>query len=198
MLYIIEVGESSEQMERYVAPVAEADEEYLRRAVQHFVPLTLEQIAQGLSVIFQSGAQYSYVINENELLVCIEWQPGLLIVKVSEEQELQWVALRSPIPNFGGRVSLPEDGDPAEYDDLDNPQYNVVFTPWDAQFDPDEREYYAFSPAGSDVVEHFERLRGRFDSMSQPAPPFDHSAYEPWRRKCIENLNQWTGIGIRL
>ncbi len=55
MLYIIEVGESSEQMERYVAPVAEADEEYLRRAVQHFVPLNLEQITQGLSVIFQSA-----------------------------------------------------------------------------------------------------------------------------------------------
>lgn len=79
-----------------------------------------------------------------------------------------------------------------------NPQYNLVFTPWDEQFDPDEREYYGFSPAGSDVEEQFERLRGRLDSTAQPAPSFDHPDYEPWRRKCIENLNKWTGIGMRL
>lgn len=198
MQYIIEVGESPEEMELYAAPVAESDAEYLRQAGKYFMPLSREQITHGLAVIFQTGTRYSYVIDQDELLVCIEWQPGLLIIKVSEQQEFKWMALRSPIPNFGGRVPLPEDGDPDEYDDLDNPQYNLVFTPWDAQFDPDEREYYGFSPAGSDVEEQFERLRGRFDSMAQPAPSFDHPDYERWRRKCIENLNQWTGIGVRL
>ncbi len=130
MQYIIEVGESPEQMEWNCSPLAETDEEYLRRAGEHFVLLTEEQITHGLAVVFQTGARYSYVIDEDELLVCVEWQPGLLIIKVSEQQEFKWVALRSPIPNFGGRVPLPEDGDLDEYDGLDNPQYNIVFTPW--------------------------------------------------------------------
>ena len=119
-------------------------------------------------------------------------------MKVSLEHELQWVALRSPIPNFGGRVPLPEDGDPEEYDGLDNPQYNLVFTAWDAQFDSDEREYYEFTPAGSEVVELFQLLRGRLDSTAQSTPTYEQPGYDQWRRECIENLSIWSGVGVRL
>lgn len=158
MQYIIQIGEDPEDMQLYAAPVKDSDADYLNRAMVHFKPLSYEEYAHGLAIVFQTGARYSYILDDDMLLMCIEWEPGLLVVRVLHEHELLGVALRSPIPNFSGRVPLPEDGDPEEYDGLDNPQYNLVFTAWDAQFDSDDREYYGFDPAGVEIKVKFQSL----------------------------------------
>ncbi len=124
--------------------------------------------------------------------------PGLLIVKVSHEHEPQWVALRSPIPNFGGREPLPEDGNPEDFEDVDNPQYNVVFTPWDAQFDEMDREDYGFCIADPDVKKSFEGLISRLTSYGQSVPSVGQPGYDIWRQSCLDNLTAWCGTGIRL
>jgi len=110
-------------------------------------------------VILKTAARYSYVLDGCDLYWCIEWDPGLVVVRMSPGKELEWVALRSPIPNFGGREPLPEDGDPDEYDeDAENPQYNLVFRPWDAQFDEEYREMRSFAPADEEVRARVEPL----------------------------------------
>ena len=198
MQYIIQIGEDSNDMQLYAAPVVDSDAEYLNRAFIHFKPLSHEEFNHGLAVVFQTGARYSYILNSDELLVGVEWQPGLLIVKVSLEHELQWVALRSPIPNFGGRVPLPEDGDPEGCEDLDNPQYNLVFTAWDAQFDSDDREYYEFAPAGVEIKLKCQSLLAKLVLVGKNNPTYGNVGYESWRRECIANLVNWCGTGVRL
>ena len=122
----------------YTAPVPEEDAAYLRRAVTHLHPLSDEEYVTGPAGVLGTVAKFSYVLDGEDLYCCVEWAPGLLLIKMAPEKPLEWVAIRSPIPDFGGREPLPEDGDPDDYDEDDNPQYNLIFTPWDAQFDAEE------------------------------------------------------------
>jgi hypothetical protein len=140
MQYVNFVQENSGAPTMYTGPVADGDAAYLRQATAYLKPLTDEQYITDPVGILQTMARYSYVLDGDALYWCIEWEPGLLIVKMAAEAELQWVALRSPVPNFAGREPLPEDGDPSENEVDDNPQYNLIFASWDAQFDKEETQ----------------------------------------------------------
>src|SRR5262245_54611119 len=120
MQYVNFVFEDSDDPTLHMGPVPDSDATYLRRAAAHLNPLSDEQYMTGPAVILHTLAKYSYVLDGNELFWCIEWDPGLIIVKMVPNAEMEWVALSSPIPNFGGREPLPEDGDPDDYDGDDN------------------------------------------------------------------------------
>jgi hypothetical protein len=182
----------------YTGPVPHGDAAYLRQAAAHLKPLTDEDYMVGPAVVLRTMAKYSYVLDGEELYWCVEWDPGLVIVKMAPDTEMQWTALRSPIPNFGGREPLPEDGDPDEYDDDNNPQYNLVFTPWDAQFDKQEREWGSFIPADDHVRTRIENAVSHVNSLESVIESRYVNGSDNWFQLCKNNLEKWSGEGIRL
>ncbi|SHM07017.1 hypothetical protein [Phytopseudomonas punonensis] len=147
MKYIVFISEQCCSDGLYTGPVAPHDADYFTRGViPHLQPLSDEEYLDGPAAILQTGARYSYLLSGEDLYWCVEWQPGLVVVKFSPDASMAWTALRSPVPNFGGRVAL--EVDTLQYDeDEENHQYNLVFRSWDAQFDEDHRAWGAFEPA---------------------------------------------------
>lgn len=180
-------------------PVSDGDAAYLRQAAAYLKPLTDEEYMTGPAAVLNSMAKYSYVLDGAELYWCIEWEPGLVIVRMAPDTEMLWVALRSPVPNFGGREPLPEDGDPDEYDDEDvDPQYNLIFTPWDAQYDKQKREWGSFVPADQHVQTRFEKALARANALGEVMETRNADDSDSWFQLCIENLEKWCGKGVRL
>src|SRR5262245_22318209 len=92
-------------------------------------PLSDAAYMLGPAVILGTFARYSYLLFDRAVYWCVEWEPGLVVVRFSGEGGMAWTAIRSPVPGFGGRTPLQEDLD--AYDETaDNPQYNLVFTAW--------------------------------------------------------------------
>ena len=198
MQYVNFVYEESDDPTLHTGPVPDDDAAYLRHAAAHLKPLTDEQYMTGPAAVLHTMAKYSYVLDGEELYWCIEWDPGLVIVKMAPDTDMQWVALRSPIPNFGGREPLPEDGDPDEYDWDNDPQYNLIFRPWDAQYAKQNREWGSFVPADDHVQTRFENALARVNALGSVIESryADHS--DNWFQLCKENLEQWSGEGVRL
>jgi hypothetical protein len=197
MQYFITVFEADEAGTPYTAPVPEGDAEYLRRATATLRPLTAEEYVSGPLVILHTMAKYSYVLDGSEVFWCVEWDPGLIVIRLSPDGTLQWTALRSPVPNFGGRDAT--EAEMEEFDeDADNPQYNLIFDPWDAQFDAEEREWKSFVLASQDEITQFEAAiahANQFGEVNKALPAGDRRA---WSDRCVKNLEDWAGEGIRL
>src|SRR5262245_30598026 len=103
--YVIFVDEGGEEETMMVAPVAKADREYFLKAIVGTVrPLSEHEYENGIALILHTLARSSYILYKDEIYWCIEWQPGLIAVRFSPTGLLAWTALRSPVPNFGGRT----------------------------------------------------------------------------------------------
>ena len=188
MQYVNFVYEESDNPVLHNGPVAESDAMYLRAASEHLTALSDEQYMTGPAAILQTLAKYSYVLDGNQLYWCIEWEPGLLIIWMAPNAELKWVALRDP---------LPEDEAPDKNDD-DNPQYNLIFTPWDAQFDVDYRKWRSFTPADDDIQNRFQNALARVNSLGEIMERRFSDDSETWFKNSKLNLQQWCGEGLPL
>ncbi|WP_254506752.1 hypothetical protein [Anatilimnocola floriformis] len=183
----------------HAAPLATADASYLcDRVIPTLRPLSDEEYMTGPVIILRTLARFSYVLFEQELYWCAEWQPGLVVIRFSPHREMAWTGIRSPIPNFGRREPLPEDL--AAYDeDAENHQYNLVFKAWDAQFDEDHRRWKKFKPASKAVQAEFEAALAKVNDLGdQLQARFGDDKSGAAAKKCQENMNQWLGEGIRL
>jgi hypothetical protein len=148
----------------------------------------------GLAAVLSTAARYSYVLDKQDVLWLVEWPPGLIVVQLSPSGHMRWTALRSPVPDFGGRLPLPEDGSPDDYDGI-NPQYNLVFTPIDASDDPDCLE--EFSVSDEETVTNFKAALAHVNVLESK---IRQSALEDvaWIDECKNNLALRCGEGIRL
>lgn len=198
MQYVNFVYDSNDVPTLHTGPVSETDAAYLRKAASHLKPLSDEDYMAGPACLLHSWAKASYVLDDHDLYWCVEWDPGLLVVKMTPNKELQWVALRSPVPNFGGRVPLPEDGSPDEYDEDNNPQYNLIFTPWDAQFEEQLRKWGSFVPADRDVQARFENALARVNALGSVVQSRYADAREAWFSRCKQNIDDWCREGVRI
>lgn len=162
-------------------------------------PLSDEHYMEGPAVILHTFARYSYILYRSEVYWCAEWEPGLVVVRFSPAGSMDWTAIRSPIPNFGGRVAAAEDVRNDD-EDAENHQYNLVFRAWDARFDAADREWLSFQPAEAETasvyraaVSHAEHLRVEMQAR--------HSGDDKgaaWAERCKSNLRAWAGEGIRV
>lgn len=162
-------------------------------------PISDEDYMQGPAVILHTLARYSYIVYRNDVYWCAEWEPGLIMVRFSPDGSLAWTALRSPVPNFGGREALAEDL--RDYDeDAENHQYNLVFRAWDAQFDEFWREARSFKPASSRIAGIFRAALSHPNQLGEQmqARYSDGDEYSRWTELCVRNLRQWAGEGIRV
>jgi hypothetical protein len=198
MQYVNFVFEGGEEPTLYTAPVSDSDATYLRRAVSYLKSLSDEDYLNGPAAILQTMAKYSYILDGNDLYWCVEWEPGLIVVKMAADTEMKWVALRSPVPDFGGREPLPEDGDPEDYVHDNNPQYNLIFVPWDAQFDPEEREWGSFALADVEVQTRFQNALAHANALGSGIEERLTNEGDSWIKRCKQNLEASCGDGIRL
>lgn len=198
MQYVNLVYGNTDAPTLHAAPVPSREADYLRLATLHLKPLSDEEYMTGPAAILHTAAKYSYVLDGEALFWCIEWDPGLIVIKIAPETDLQWVALRSPNPHFGGREPLAEDGDADAYDMDDNPQYELIFTPWDAQFDEDDRDWASFVPADIEVQARFESALNRVNALSRIMETRFGRDRRHWISLCQSNLERWAGDGVRL
>ena len=181
----------------HTASVDNDDAVYLQRVIAELRPLSEEDYMNGLAVVLHTAARFSYVLNGDELFWCIEWDPGFIVVRFRPNDDMAWAAIRSPVPDFGGRESNDADWD--DYDeDAGNPQYNLIFFPWDAQFDDQDRERRSFVSADSDVQSRFEKALARVNDLGDIMEKRYSSDRESWLYRCKQNLKDWCGDGIRL
>lgn len=184
----------------WVAPPGPADIAYFLGAIVPNVrPITREEYADGPMVILSTGARSSYLLHQSHLYWLVEREPGLVVVRFSPTGQFGFTALRSPVPEFGGRSPHPDDV--ARFDeDAENHQYNLVFHAWDAAFDADLRQDLGFTPADDDTVQQYRaalspaelvgaRLQKRLDTPE---------LREQWLQQAQDNLARMAGDGIRI
>ena len=115
-----------------------SSETYLRETVLPVVrPISDEEYLDGPAKILSTFAPYSYVLDDEVVYWCAEWGTGLVVVRFAPDKSLAQAELRSPNPEFGGRVATDEEIENFD-EDAENHQYKLVFDAWDAQFDDEE------------------------------------------------------------
>ncbi|GLX13854.1 hypothetical protein Pstr01_20930 [Pseudomonas straminea] len=193
MKYVVFISEQSCPDGMYTGSVAPQDADYFTRCViPHLQPLSDEEYLDGPAAILQTGARYSYLLSGEDIYWCVEWEPGLVVVKFSPDSSMAWAALRSPVPNFGGRVAL--EVDTAQYDeDEENHQYNLVFRSWDAQFDEDHRVWGDFEPALPGEEAAFNAAIRHANRLSN-----QHQCDEQAHRERLARFTARCGEGIRV
>ena len=163
-------------------PVARSDVRYLKNVV---VPslrvLSDQEYFYGAHSIVETAAHASYVRFDRCILWCIEWGSGLLVVQCLESGAFQFCQLRSPNPNFGGRLSTPEE-DAAFDEDAPNPQYNIVFDGWDADLEPsrfpDVRE------ATEEESAVWGKCMRRANEVGRQVEAMSSAERSSWRERC--------------
>jgi hypothetical protein len=199
--YVIYVDHEGEEGVMMTAPLAEEDRDYFVRGILPVMrPMTHEEYMHGPMYLLHTLAKTSYLLHQRSVYWCIEWEPGLIVVRFSPDDSLAAAALRSPNPEFGGRE--PSEEDLREYDEgAENHQYNLIFQAWDAQFDTQMREWNSFTPADEETarrfdaaMEHAQALGERMEAEYGGKP--DEIAR--WRKQAAENLARWAGQGVRI
>ena len=184
----------------FAAPLEEGDFRYF---TAHILPtlrsLSDEEYMEGPAVIMHTFARYSYILYRHDVYWCAEWEPGLIVVRFSPDGGLAGAAMRSPIPNFGGR-------EPAEKDvrnyaaAAENRQYNLVFTAWDAQFDAADREWRSFQPAEAKTANDYRAALSHSHQLGEQmqARYSGDDKFSEWSAQCKSNVRAWAGEGVRV
>ncbi len=197
MQYVILVEQKRQAPAMYTAEVDQDDAAYLRKAAQTLRPLSSEEYMRGPAAILHMLARYSYVLDGQDVYWCVEWTPGMIVIKFSRQGQMQWTALRSPVPDFGGKKPSPEDL--AAYDkNAPNHQVNLIFDPWIAQSDPEDREAKGFRRADANTEALFEAALSRVNEIGEQIETQHGNDLEAWVYRGEEEVAKMVGEGIRI
>jgi hypothetical protein len=197
--YVIFVNEADVSV-MYTAPLESDDAAYfLKHIFSNLRPLSNEQYANGPAAILHTLAKSSYILHQKAVYWCVEWEPGLVVIRFTPDKTMNWTALRSPVPTFGHR--LPTQEDLRDYDEnATNHQYNLVFHAWDAQFEEDMREYRGFSRADEDTLGVYRMALEHVNALGEELQlQYSQDAdFQQWLSQAKSNLAQRAGDGIRV
>lgn len=195
MKYMIYVKDEDEQTVLLQAPLDAEDQRYFEQLVlPTLTPISVEDYAHSFAVILHSFARFSYILNSGNVYWCIEWDPGLIVVQFSCDGSLAWTAIRSPIPDFGGRTPLDIDLE-KEDEDGENYQYNLIFNAWDAQFDEQLRVRDSFLPATEETIATFETALRTPNLVGEELQKNYSASPDEWRKSSKDNIDRWAGVG---
>lgn len=155
------------------AKVAKEEAAYLKKALRLCSPLSRADYRAGPSAIVRTAAKAGWVATRDSMVWLVEWQPGLLVFDVGRDA-VSWTALRSPVPHFGGRPATKQQMNAFD-EDAHNSQYRLIFAPWDAQFDEEDREHLGFADAGPKDVGRLERAHDLLNAWSEPEADGDEA-----------------------
>src|SRR4051812_27723301 len=93
--YVIFVDQGEEEGVMLTAPLEGGDRDYLVNGIVPTMrPLSDEDYLQGPAAILHTLAKYSYILFRGDVYWCVEWEPGLLVVRFSPDGTMAWSALR--------------------------------------------------------------------------------------------------------
>src|SRR5437773_6819026 len=102
--YVIFVEKTERETVMFTGPLDSGDRHYFENGIFPALrPLSDDEYMNGPAVILHTLARFSYILYNNDVYWCAEWDPGLIVVRFSPGGAMAWSAFRSPIPNFGGR-----------------------------------------------------------------------------------------------
>jgi len=140
--------------------------------------------------ISTTAARYSYVLDKEAVNWCIEWNPGLFVINVTQNS-MHWAARQSPDPEFGGRTpstaereryAMWEHSWEKQHPLVQAPQYGLIFDVWD---DIVEESFSDWRPASELQNQTIGTIFDRLDELAQGLPK-DTITYgeriEEWRR----------------
>jgi hypothetical protein len=189
MKYIIFIDHQGKENVMFAGDVGKGDAAYLTKTVvPKLRPLSNKAYMEGPAAILHTMAKYSYVLDGDTVYWCCEWNPGLLVIRFSPDGKMKWASFKSPHPNFGGRKASKKELAAFEgHEDDDNPQYNLIFDAWDAQFEEIDREYRKFKPATSATRKKFDAATARANKLGEKLQSLygdDEKAYNTWMKRC--------------
>lgn len=164
-------------------PVAPEDAVYVSDAVApRLRPLPTNDYFDGPAGILRTLARWSYVLDGEDVFWFVEWNPGLLAVRVSgRDGSLSSCALRSPNPEFGGRVASAEEL--AAYDEeAHDPQYSLVYRGWDPQLETDRRD--EFRAATTDLQIRIDHAMAHLHALDAELERRIGGSTEAWLERC--------------
>ena len=201
MKYIIWVTQDDETEKMYAAPVDKIEKEYfIKEIIPSLQPISQDFYTESFVVILQTLARWSYILYDEKIYWCIEWDPGLIVLEIQKNGTLQALALRSPNPSFGNRIALAEDLKfQPDYEDYENHQYSLIFDAWDAQFDKEDRKYRKFEPVNKDGLEkqHFDKCIIHIDNLAPIVEEKYQQDTKNFMDKCQARIDKWADIGKR-
>ena len=115
MQYILFVDEGADRAEAdkptwWARTVPPGEEAYLRALVFPTMRLlSPEDYRSGPATMRNTAARWSYVLDGSVVYWCVEWEPGLVVVRFTPDGSLAWAQIRSPNPQFGGREATEEE-----------------------------------------------------------------------------------------
>lgn len=194
MQYVAFFDEDDESV-MHVAEVGKTEYKFLTNQVlPSLKPLSAEQYMVGPAGVLHTFAKFSYVLFKGDLYWCIEWTPGLVIVRIRKGGELSWAAFRSPNPQFGGRKATRVEI--ASFDcDAEDPLDNIVFYPWNAAL---ERNSDFFKPASRRWCVQYELAIDHLNALGETMATRFGGDIDGWRENCQKNIAAFAGNGIPL
>lgn len=192
MVYFIITEENGKEA-ALTLPLEQEEITYMRKTViPALKPLSKDDYINGPAGILGSEAPYSYVLDGNYVYWCVEWEPGLLVIRFSADGKMHWAGFKSPDPGFAGRT-----GTLAEWEAFDenarDMQYELVYQAWDAQYDDSDRSEWSAATRQlrrtfEAAIEHVNKWHDELEtSFGDDADKLDE-----WRARC-EQSPIWTG-----
>lgn len=198
--YMIWVEDAKGRGAYHCAPVAKREAQYLRaHALPTLRPIDRETYVQCFAAVLGTAKRSSYVLDGSDVVWCVEWEPGLLVLRFSPDGSMSGTALRSP-RRFFGRLSssLTAEEQRAmerEADDEPAEQYRLVFDAWDAQFDTQHRKWGGFEKASAVLVRRHEAALAPVNALSEQAFAA-HGRDTTFAKQSFARLAKWAGTGI--
>lgn len=163
------------------ASVRPQERTYLQEVISPALrPLSKEDYANGPAAILQVEARWSYILDGEVAYWCIEWPPGLLVLRFASGAALQWAA----IPVAAGENT----GSKAYNESEDEPSYRLVYEAWDAQFEEGVRDGWREAPAA--VERNFEAALAQVRQIENELEARygdDEAAFKSWMAVCQQS-----------
>jgi len=161
-----------------------------QEVVPRFQPISVDQFVGGPIGISATAARFSHVLDNEAVNWCIEWNPGLFVISVTQNS-MHWAARRSPNPEFGGRSATNAEREryakwehswEKQHPLVQPPQYGLIFDAWDEIV---EQSFSDWRPASELENQTIRKVFDRLNELSDGLPK-DTSRYgeriEDWRR----------------
>lgn len=197
--YMIWVEDARGRRHAQCAAVPKREARYLlRHALPTLRPIDRETYVQCFAAVLGTAQRSSYVLDGTHAIWCLEWKPGLLVLRFSPDGSMSGTALRSPRRFFGREEPLTPSEQKAFEEEVEGgqpEQYRLVFDAWDAQFDEQVRRWNGFAEAPESLVSRLEAALEPVNALSDEA--YEANGHRPeFAKRSFERLATWAGDGI--
>jgi hypothetical protein len=158
---------------------------YLRKEVlPRLKPLSKEDYLYGPAAILGAEPAFSYVVEGSNVYWCVEWDPGLLVIRFDDKGKMAYAALPAINPLFGNRTATL--AELKEYEERDHdPQVELVYQGYDAQFEDGDRTGWViagrpFRRTFETAIEHVNQL---YDQLEEGFGD-DEAKVKAWQARC--------------